>query len=97
MKRPTTRSPPNKLIADVAASPYLEFFTIGSAPYPLFEEGVQYFCTRCPQMAVLMEREGWLEDLAAAAPAHIESLYQADKGTYAISLDSLVQYLLSVR
>lgn len=86
-----------QLITDVANSPYLEFFTIGSSPYPLSEEGVQYFSVLCPQMAVLMERENWLEDLSASAPAHIEALHQADKGTHAVSFEALVEYLLTGR
>ena len=84
-----------QLITDVANSPYLEFFTSGSSPYPLSEEGVQYFSIFCPQMAVLMERENWLEELSASAPAHIEALHQAGKGTHAVSLEALAAYLLT--
>lgn len=85
----------DRLIADIASSSALEFFILGSAPYPLSEEGIAYFSLRCPQMAVLMEREGWLEELSAAAPAHIESLKQADEIIQATALDFLVQYLLT--
>lgn len=84
-----------QLITDIANSPYLEFFTSGSSPYPLSEEGVQYFSVLCPQMAVLMERENWLEELSASAPAHIEALHQAGKGTHAVSLEALAAYLLT--